>query len=280
MSTPINVDPPIDPTNLSQTNTTTLSAYPTLRPTTLTQSEAYNKLPNIYKNTITPIALKFSTIICKIDNLKTSIDDLSSHLAANTAPDYITKQFKNILKNENELLVKQAVIKLKLNQLNALKIAQTNELIIQFNQRSTVSTPQLLSITQTLTADYIPTEQSFWESYLDFHISLKLIDFRRKQALDQEIKAKKQLLFNEKNATDSIPVVFTKKDLRTLDSKLKKLAIKPKTRPRSNTTNKQATNSNTTSKSTTKTPKKVFHARKQNKSRTVPPKPKNTGKKN
>jgi hypothetical protein len=280
MSTPINVDLSIDPINLAQTATNTLAAYPTIKKSSYTLLDEFKLLPNIFKTNIAPIAFKFSTIICRIDNLKLNIDDLSTHLTANTAPDYIIKQFKNILKNENELLAKQAVIRIKVNSLYTLKITQANDLISQFNHRFDISTPLIEKMIQKMNISDIPTERTFWEPYLDHLISLKLVEFQCKQDRDHEIKAKKLILFNEKKAKDSIPVVITQKVFNNLNNRSKNLVNKPKGRPRSNTTNKQATNRTTTPKSDPSNPRKVFQPRKQKKSPTVPPNRKNAGKKN
>jgi hypothetical protein len=286
MSTPISVDSSIEPTSPQQINIdsnpnpNTLIACSNLITTPYEQLEDYKKLPNIFKTTITPIALKFSTIICKIDNLKLNIDDISTHLAANTAPDYIIKQFKNILKKDKELILKQMLIKNKLNQLFSDKIEQANELIQQFNLRSNISTPQIFAILRTVPLTGLPDLQPYWDAYLDYHIGLKLIEFRRKQALDHEIKAKKRILFNEKIAKDAIPVVITQKMFKNLNLNSKNLVNKPRARPRSNTTNKQATSRTTNPKSDPSNPRKVFQPRKQKKSPTVPPKRKNAGKKN
>ena len=252
MSTPITIDPTIEPSVPLENNSAQLLPSPNLTSTTSIVIESFNKLPNCFKQTVTSFSIKYSTIICRIDNLKLRITELEDHLTENTAPDFIVKQFKNILKQENELLIKQAIIKMKMNQLLTLRITQTNELIVEFNNRHVVFQPHINLVIQTITDSTIPTSPIFWNPYLDYFISLKLIEFRVKQALDSEKKAKKQLLFNEKTAADAVPVVITHKELKTLTRKLKKLETKLKTPPKQNTTKKQASKRNNNSTSTTK----------------------------
>jgi hypothetical protein len=280
MSTPINVDTPINPNPTPTADPITLLANPTPTNATYELVASFTRLPINFKNIVTPFAIKYATITCKIDNLKLRITELEAHLTANTAPDFIIKQFKNILKNENELIMKQAMIRMKLNHLLTLKITQTNELIHQLTYRHTSFMTQAGTAVRTIALSDIPNDQEFWNAYLDYNISLKLEEFRRKQANDNEIKLKKQLLFTEKTANDSIPVAITQKELKTMNTKLKNLEIKLKTRPTSNPNKKQAAKRTNTSKSTTKNPKQDFHNGKQSKSQTASPKPRRTRRNN
>lgn len=277
MSTPITIDNSIEPNVPLQSNSVALSASPTLLTTTNEWIEEFNQLPNHINRIAAPFVIKYSTILCKLDNLKLRINELETHLTQNTAPDFIIKQFKNMLNQENELLIKQSIIKMKMNQLLTLKITQANELITEFKNRTTVFMTRISAVLATITNSSTPRTSIFWIPYLDYFISLKLIEFQDKQELDKEKKAKKQLLFNTKSTTEAIPVVMTQKELKTLNNKIKNLELN-QTRTRTNTKKKQANNPTTTSKSNSKPTRKVFPKRKQNKSQSVPPKPKNTRK--
>ena len=277
MSTQINIDSTIESSSSTVSTTAELMTYPTILKSTSAQTEMYKNLPIVFKQILTPFTIKYATTLCKIDHLITQINELEAHITASTAPDFIIKQFKNILNQEHEALLKSSFIRMKLNHHHQLKVTQTNSLIFQFKHRETAFLPAINETLTTIAISDINHDHMLWSSFHDYLLSLKLIEFRRKQASDNEIKIKKKLLFDIKSTTESIPVVITQKELKTLNNKLKNLELQ-QTHTRNNPKKKQANNPTTTSKSNSKPTTKVFPKRKQKKSQSVPPKPRNTRK--
>ena len=277
MSTQINIDPTIESSSSTVSTTGELMDFPTILQSTSAQTELYKNLPIVFKQILAPCAIKFATTICKIDHLITQINELEAHITATTAPDFIIKQFKNILNQEHEALLKSSFIRMKLNHHHQLKVTQANSLIFQFNHRETAFLPAINETLTTIAISDINHDHMLWSSFHDYLLSLKLIEFRRKQASDNETKMKKKLLFNTKLTTEAIPVVITQKELKSLNNKIKNLELN-QTRTRTNTKKKQANKPTTTSTSSPKPNRKGFQNRKQKKSPSVPPKPRNTRK--
>jgi hypothetical protein len=219
-----------------------------------------DNLPKAMIKTITTLAHKHAVHHSRITNLEKQITELTTHKTNQTTPEFIIKQYKNILTKPEEAPLKAALMISKIEQLIHQRQVQLIETITIFNARfNDLSTATELSLRLFRNSPvYLnPAHVNIaLPSFLDFNIINKLCDFDSKQAADRAKKEAKKKKLEEHRATN-ITTMATSKDIQKINKQLKQLTIK---------TTKAL---NKTSKSP-KSPKKVhFQKGKQKKSQSA-----------
>lgn len=200
-----------------------------------------NELPKPIIKMFNDIAHTQAITYSKIENLNNELADLERHKINETLPEFLTKQYKNIFKNDLE--TKALLMEHKITQLMTSKSLKLIELIKIFNNRTPDTLSQTLEARNTF---QFPRNDIFWTTLLDYYIANQLTEFRNKQNKDKLKKDAKKEKLTKKQELDNIPVVLNTKDFKKLQDKIVNLEKKLTSNKKPN--KKKTSNKKTTSK--------------------------------
>jgi hypothetical protein len=226
-------------------------------------------LPKSMIKNIKTLAKKHAITHCRITNLENQLTELRTHATNRTTPEFIIKQYKNILTKPEETTLKAALLVNKIEQITHQRQIQLIDCITIFNGRHTDVSNATQFGRQLLTSspDFLnPTHiNQALPSILDYYIIHQLCEFETKQTIDKEKKDIKRRKLEEHRA-NNVPTMATSIDIQRINKQLKNLKIKTKT-----IRNKppKATNLKKAYKKDNNNKKVHFQQRKQKKSQAV-----------
>ena len=186
-----------------------------------------DNLPKPIIKIINVIANKCAINYSKINNLNNYLEVLDKHKETQTFPDSLMKEFKNILKDDEE--TKALILKAKLEQIIKSKSLLLIEEIKIFNNRQ----PLIIDELEYARSIYQYTNREDFNNtittILDYYISSKLIEFDTKQKVDKLKKEAKKEKLEKKKELDNIPLAINTKDFKKLQDKILNLEKKLKT---------------------------------------------------
>ena len=186
-----------------------------------------DNLPKPIIKIINVIANKCAINYSKINNLNNYLEVLDKHKETQTFPDSLMKEFKNILKDDEE--TKALILKAKLEQIIKSKSLLLIEEIKIFNNRQ----PLIIDDLEYARTIYQYTNREDFNNtittILDYYISSKLIEFDTKQKADKLKKEAKKEKLEKKKELDNIPLAINTKDFKKLQDKILNLEKKLKT---------------------------------------------------
>ena len=186
-----------------------------------------DNLPKPIIKIINVIANKCAINYSKINNLNNYLEVLDKHKETQTFPDSLMKEFKNILKDDEE--TKALILKAKLEQIIKSKSLLLIEEIKIFNNRQ----PLIIDELEYARSIYQYTNREDFNNtittILDYYISSKLIEFDTKQKADKLKKEAKKEKLEKKKELDNIPLAINTKDFKKLQDKILNLEKKLKT---------------------------------------------------
>jgi len=244
-----------------------------LATTSLEVIEKIQTLPKPMMKILNELANTFAITYSTIQNLDKQLGELHDHETNKTIPEYLLKQFKKVLKDDDP--IKAYLLNMKLEELIRSKSIKLIEAITVFNSRASTT---LRETEYARTTYQIPQEdinENQWIIVLDHLISNILVTFNHKQQKDKKKKEEKQEKLMKKREESNIPQVINTKDFKKLQSKIVKLEKsltlkKSKTKTKGKNKPKNENKNNNKNNPNKSNPKKHFHKGRQQKSQAGP----------